>query len=241
MDTEGVRGQVSNMRLAAAIFVFLAACSSDDGADVMSSDGGSSEGSTGDDVAEGGTEAGSSDEGSTGTTEDSWPPICLEATPTSEATCGVLELVIDGLECEPQDAVPTITEIEVLWYQIVVDVGRVQVDTTRGGCGERQWLEAPEQGSYYARVAVTWTFDDVQWSCVHDGDYSGASSPTIVGLGREEIYELQPYDLPYPNATSGGDPMPPPPPWEFPDYGYGCCLLSGQPTDAYVQTPCEGA
>ena len=121
--------------------------------------------------------------------------------------------------------------IDAAWTRKVPDVQPVSVAAE---CGEPMRVTVADAGIFDLRIAVTYGYEDVSWLCVYDEGGGGSEGPDA--LGDVHTWERSIFTMGIFPAPAGID-SPPEPGVQ----GAGCCLLSGQPADEYVQTPCEGA
>jgi hypothetical protein len=199
----------------AALLLLLAACSSEPTDDALDDEGGSS-GDSGAVGTEGDDDGESSNEGgSTGEPEPVWPPECV-----ADGTCAGLEVDPGELACEVDGL--DLTGIEVVWYRGDEETG------ITAECGEPLRATTTSAGVYSVLVAATWTGDGASWRCWTDEGGGGSAGPD---LGEMHTW---PIALVAPTAANDGGPP-------IGEQGGGCCLLSGTASDAFAQTPCEGA
>ena len=214
----------------APLLLLLAACSSSGPDDTLEPEGGSTT-----DVEPGGTaddDSGSegSESGSTGEPAPEWPPECLEATPTEEATCMVAWPRVsatgvcgEGVACgDPGD---WHTEgVELAW----IGTGDAVVRTDWIPCeGEPEpWIRNEGDPAWPSFVRAHWDLvygeDEIVYRCETDDQEA------------KFYHGIMPYEF--------GD--------EFDVCVFGgrlnvsadaCCLASGTPTEAsgLPTTPCE--
>lgn len=169
---------------------------------------------------------------STGTVpEEEWPPLCLESTPTIEATCAAFEAVTDDDSvCEREDGlraayVEMAVEDEAPnpnGFPWVLEDDESPWVVLSDSCGvPLRWVyDGVENTAIYPRYRVRWEYETVAWLC------ESVSSLTILRPGQIETVDISEGTSPVfrpPGASSEG--------W--------CCLVTGNPTDQYVRTPCQ--
>jgi hypothetical protein len=237
----------------AALLLLLAACSSEPTDDALDDEGGSSGdsggvGTEGDDEGE----SSSSEGGSTGEPEPAWPPECLEATPTEEATCSAIRGIVaagtgSGCDLEPmalacEDGDWAISDVAVDWYAdgdiTDPDAVATMVQSDRLDCDTDSivWTNEPYDpaATTPSMWRMTWraTFDDLVYQCRRAGSIVPGGVPPSARGDSTSFCMLAPLG---PTATGGpGEPNP------LEDVE-SCCVESGTPVESsgLPMTPCE--